>query len=455
VSLTTTSDSVGIGTTEPSAKLDVRGTLNQGAPGSGESYDVNFYGYQTDYRMFWDASRVALRAGREENNGWHHDSVGTYSFAAGYGTKASGKNSAALGYRTAAEGRSSMAMGQDAKATGDFSVAMGWITYASGQASTAMGRQTVANGENSTAMGYYTRADGEVSTAIGCITEADGDTSIAIGKFVNTDTLNTIVLGTGVDFTRRLVNKIPNSLMIGFNSTIPTVFVDGSSVGIGTTSPDEMLHIENSANAGEAFLHIEASHATNWHETGIRIKTPQNKWHLRMDDDTNNQIPDGALGLRSQDSGVETMTWAENGNVGIGTGASSPTEKLDVNGTARLRVMSTGTGTNVVVDGNGVLMKNASSSLRYKKNIRELDIDPQKVCLLEPVRFEWKSTGEEDIGLIAEDVENVVPDLVIYDNEGKPDAVKYDKIAIYLLEVVKEQQEMISALDKEIAKLKE
>lgn len=79
-----------------------------------------------------------------------------------------------------------------------------------------------------------------------------------------------------------------------------------------------------------------------------------------------------------------------------------------------------------------------SSSRRYKENIRGLGIDPSLIFQLDPVRFDWKRTGQEDIGLIAEDVDQVIPDLVIYDTEGKPESVKYDKVAIYLLEVVKE-----------------
>lgn len=168
-----------------------------------------------------------------------------------------------------------------------------------------------------------------------------------------------------------------------------------------------------------------------------------------MDDDANKQIPAGALGLRSQNSGVETMTWSENGNVGIGTGVSSPTEKLDVNGTVRLRGISGGSGTDVVVDDNGVLYKKvAISSRRYKTNIKRIEVDPQKILKLQTVGFEWKDTGKEDVGLIAEDVEKAVPDLVIYNDKGNPEGVKYDKVTLYLLEVVKAQQEKIDFLER-------
>jgi hypothetical protein len=114
-------------------------------------------------------------------------------------------------------------------------------------------------------------------------------------------------------------------------------YFDGD-IGIGTTTIDEMLHIENYSSGGRAFLKIESSHLTNWHETGLRIRTPQNMWHLRMDDDTNNNLPVGALGLRSQDYQLEVMTWQENGNVGIGT--TTPATKLDVRGNIRISDIS-------------------------------------------------------------------------------------------------------------------
>jgi hypothetical protein len=125
---------------------------------------------------------------------------------------------------------------------------------------------------------------------------------------------------------------------------------------------------------------------------------------------------------------------------------------LDVNGTARLRGIGVSSATQVHVDGNGKLWK-YSSSRRYKENIRKLNAEPDHILQLKPVRFEWKTTGGEDIGLIAEDVENVIPDLVIYDGEGRPDGVKYDKIAIYLLGVVKNLKTENEELKKRIEAL--
>jgi hypothetical protein len=125
------------------------------------------------------------------------------------------------------------------------------------------------------------------------------------------------------------------------------------------------------------------------------------------------------------------------GRVGIAT--TSPIETLDVGGTVRVGNLPVSSGTTVVADGNGKLCK-SSSSRRYKTNIETLDTGADAVLKLRPVRFEYKESGQKDIGLIAEEVEKISPDLVIYDGQGRPDAVKYDKVALYLLSVVKNQQ---------------
>jgi len=78
----------------------------------------------------------------------------------------------------------------------------------------------------------------------------------------------------------------------------------------------------------------------------------------------------------------------------------------------------------------------------------------EKVLELTPVRFNWKSDGKEDIGLVAEDVEGVIKDLVTYNKEGQPEAVKYEKVALYLLLLVKKQQSQIEELKSQINQLK-
>jgi hypothetical protein len=97
----------------------------------------------------------------------------------------------------------------------------------------------------------------------------------------------------------------------------------------------------------------------------------------------------------------------------------------------------------------------SSSSRRYKKEIKPLGISKDSILKLEPVSFVWKEGDSADIGLIAEEVNQVMPELVDYDAQGNPDGVKYDKIAIYLLGVIKDQQKEIDTLKQAVAALEE
>jgi hypothetical protein len=129
------------------------------------------------------------------------------------------------------------------------------------------------------------------------------------------------------------------------------------------------------------------------------------------------------------------MTILADGRVGLGRW---PSTNLDVNGNVSIRGMrSTTSGLLVCIDGNGELLR-MTSSKRYKTNVRDLQDDPDKVLDLRPVRFQCTTTGQEDIGLIAEEVAESMKDLVIYDNEGKPEAVKYDRVSLYLLQVIRD-----------------
>ncbi|MFH1686843.1 MAG: tail fiber domain-containing protein [bacterium] len=124
-----------------------------------------------------------------------------------------------------------------------------------------------------------------------------------------------------------------------------------------------------------------------------------------------------------------------------GINVNDPSEDIDVLGDARLRglPLTYDELPYVVADPTGKLWKFAyyKSSQRYKDNIRELGVDVDQIFRLEPVKFNWKETGREDVGLIAEEVEKLIPELVKYDDEGRVDGVRYDKVVIYLLSALK------------------
>lgn len=92
----------------------------------------------------------------------------------------------------------------------------------------------------------------------------------------------------------------------------------------------------------------------------------------------------------------------------------------------------------------------AASSRRWKRAIRPIADALALVEELEGVRFEWKADGRADIGLIAEQVAGVLPEVVQRDAQGDPVAVEYAKLTAVLIEAVKGQQAAIRQLEAKL-----
>ena len=94
-----------------------------------------------------------------------------------------------------------------------------------------------------------------------------------------------------------------------------------------------------------------------------------------------------------------------------------------------------------------------SSSRRYKNNIVSIDAEPVSILNLHPVSFTYKAEKdlERHYGLIAEEVHETFPELVVYDQEGRPDSVKYHELPALLLAEIQRLNERIIALERKSA----
>ncbi|ETR70595.1 MAG: hypothetical protein OMM_03126 [Candidatus Magnetoglobus multicellularis str. Araruama] len=137
--------------------------------------------------------------------------------------------------------------------------------------------------------------------------------------------------------------------------------------------------------------------------------------------------------------GSERMRITNTGNIGIGT--KIPNYKLHVNGEIACNTL------------------HEASDIRYKKNITPIQTPLQKATQLEGINYEWRledypeknfSKGKQ-IGMIAQDVEKVIPEIVHTDNEGMK-SISYDKITAVLVEAIKELK---NENEKAIKKLKD
>jgi hypothetical protein len=95
---------------------------------------------------------------------------------------------------------------------------------------------------------------------------------------------------------------------------------------------------------------------------------------------------------------------------------------------------------------------NSTSDINLKENIRQVESASELVSKLEGVHFSWKETGKETIGVIAQQIEEHLPQLVQTGETHK--TVNYNGLIGVLIEAVKEQGAQIVALQAEIEELK-
>jgi hypothetical protein len=89
------------------------------------------------------------------------------------------------------------------------------------------------------------------------------------------------------------------------------------------------------------------------------------------------------------------------------------------------------------------------SSERFKDNIQDIGDASEILYKLRPVKFTWKANPEFGVqtGLIAEEVQQVAPQLVALDREGKPCAVSYHELPALLLAEIQRLNKRIEALE--------
>ena len=133
---------------------------------------------------------------------------------------------------------------------------------------------------------------------------------------------------------------------------------------------------------------------------------------------------------------------------------------VDINGTLNVQGELTTVSMNIdgLLNAQSVAM---NSDARLKKDIKPLTHALDAILQLEGKTYRWKEdttfANEADIGLVAQEVEKVFPELVAENEQGYK-GIAYSKLTAVLIEAIKEQQQQftaeITALQKENAQLK-
>jgi hypothetical protein len=198
--------------------------------------------------------------------------------------------------------------------------------------------------------------------------------------------------------------------------------------GVGTPNPQATLQLNVGETANKDAFVIGDCHV------------PIHKCLLIRD--TGSAIDVQALGvdllLYSQSgNNVLLSPYPSSGNVGIGTIA--PTNILTIQQNSPTEPLADAWTT--------------YSSARWKTNIQPLKGALEKVELMRGVSFNWKANGKPDIGVVAEEVAVVVPEIVGFEQNGNAKSVDYGRLTALLLAAIKEQQAEIRELKTGIEKL--
>jgi hypothetical protein len=320
----------------------------------------------------------------------------------------------------------------------------GMLWYKSGtDTSEGQGRLFVYNGTEFTRNGlntYKVPSIGAANSAVvaGSISYGElvlvGTDSLYIVNAANTGIVPLTVGGAsdadtldGLDSTQFLRSDVADST--SGKLTVSNTLSVTQNVGIGVTNPtvplaiakDEVIVSLNDTNGSlggsvDSYVTFQAS-GSNQGDVGFK-STSQGIMTV-----ANRQ---GDLLLQADTNNAKT-----NSNVTIA-----------VDGTSVIKVTSTLTTVNGNFTSTGNI--NTSSDSRLKDNVSQLYGAVETVKQLRGVSFTKKDSNTNSIGLIAQEVETILPDLVSNDGEFK--AVAYQNIVALLIEAIKEQQQQIERL---------
>jgi len=217
-------------------------------------------------------------------------------------------------------------------------------------------------------------------------------------------------------------NKLDFKTNTGTNGTLMTLQASGK-IGMGKSTPVDLLHIKPPSTGATEGIFIQDPSVSGY---GARL----------MFNDAASEI---VLGTRSSGTDIDAIRIdRDNGNVGVGTSPSS-SYKMTVNGK---------------FNSSGIT---ETSDKRLKKDIQTLQDALGKIESLRGVSYNWRTEeypdknfdSDEHIGVVAQEVEKVLPEVVHTDNEGYK-SVEYSHLVPVLIEAIKEQQEIINEQQKVI-----
>jgi hypothetical protein len=316
--------------------------------------------------------------------------------------------------------------------------------YAGGN--TAEGQNALfglTTGGFNTAVGFLSltsNTTGSFDTAVGAgallANTADENTATGTGALLN----NT----TGTDNTANGGFALFGNTVGNFNTAIGVQALLSNTSGTDNTATGVDALFNNTTGGGDT---ANGNNALASNSTGVN-NTASGFNALAFNTTGGSNV---ALGYQA---GSNATTGSN--NVYIGAGISGVAGESNACYIASIFGQTSATGTSVFINSSGQL-GTSTSSRRFKEDIKPMDKASDALFALKPVAFRYKKevdpSGTSQLGLVAEDVEKVNPDLVVRDKEGKPYSVRYDQVNAMLLNEFLKEHSTVQELKKQVAVL--
>lgn len=292
--------------------------------------------------------------------------------------------------------------------------------------STAIGSGASNAGSQNTGVGFDALEvnSGNSNTAIGASglsANTSGNNNVAVGSnslsFNATGSANTAI------GTQSLLNNLIGSGNAG---------VGFSTLWSNTTGNDNAAVGENAL-----FANTSGSENTAVGQSALAANTVGSS-NIAIGYDADNQATSGSYNIEIGAQGYAT----DSNTIRIGSSQNQTSTFI-----AGINGVNISVGSAVLINSNGQL-GTAQSSLRYKKDIRDIGDDSDRIMKLRPVMFRYRDAAPDgswpiQYGLIGEEVVHTFPELVVYGPDGEIQSVEYHELPALLLNELQKQHRTI------------
>ena len=362
--------------------------------------------------------------------------LGWGSFGANAYNRSSGLGSVALGFNTIAGPQDSQAGGIQGDNVGQFSA--GYASRAIGNVSTATGFRNTASGGASVALGNYNYATGDATIALGKENWAEGASTVAIGF------KNHAAGGGSVALGQENIAWGTTNFTSGYQNVAGDV-----NAAVGTAGSATAIGVGTKASGRSSFSANNNTTARNHASAALGLSTTADNFGM-LAIGVNNTFGAGDTTVDPDNYGG--YYYADGQYTGTPVGVAFVIGNGDINSTTGLAGSNSSNAFVVNYDGSATLSGELTidSDARLKSNIISLGSTLAKLLMIDGKSYTIKTNeAESKIGILAQDVQKVFPELVKTTNDSNQTlSVNYQGLIPVLINAIKEQQKEIKKLEK-------